>query len=451
WIREMWSVDDPTDPILIAGKPTIIKATVHNNEPVLVNNIKVNFYNGNPVAGGTLIGSDTIPAITANDYDIASIQWTVTSNVKSVYVVVDPANSIQETNEVNNIAYKLIDEKMIDSDGDGLSDYDEKHGIRTNYGVYLTESDNSDSDGDGISDGVEIGNDKRWSLSIGGYYFEIKSNPNSVDSDWDGLNDSDEYKYGSNPLNPHSDSDNVNDGDEIKIGTNPMNGDTDGDGTPDGVHYVGDIKLTLGEFGTLLGDGGIEEKVINDIISKIGNDNPTWPPKELVVIRTPLGFFPKGFPVLWTVDSEKTISESKLEIGLKGGFITGDGGEYFSPQTYEMNVLLDGVVPITGGTIKMQPYADIDSFRLAGEDAETVVIVKEDRRFDPSKIPEEVQVIAVAGAVVVLAKGFVILATSEISIPIILVIIAAGGASKAVRDSFRDLSGIEVWEIEDSV
>ncbi len=69
---------------------------------------------------------------------------------------------------------------MTDSDGDGLSDYQEK--------LYGTNPNNPDTDGDGLSD-----------------YEEIKV-------------------YQTDPNNPDSDGDGISDGREVKIGTNPNGG-----------------------------------------------------------------------------------------------------------------------------------------------------------------------------------------------------------------------------------
>lgn len=103
----------------------------------------------------------------------------------------------------------------VDSDGDGLSDDDEKN-------IYKTDPNNADSDGDGVSDGEEVKKNK--------------TNPLKTDTDGDGLIDSDEInKYKTDPLNADTDGDGVNDGEEVfKTKTNPLSADTDEDGLTDG-------------------------------------------------------------------------------------------------------------------------------------------------------------------------------------------------------------------------
>ncbi|MGE5425703.1 MAG: hypothetical protein ACM3PZ_01365 [Bacillota bacterium] len=64
-----------------------------------------------------------------------------------------------------------------------------------------------DSDGDSLLDSQEE---------------VIGTNPNVIDSDFDGLSDYEESTvYGTNPLNPDTDGDTFKDGDEVKNGYNP--------------------------------------------------------------------------------------------------------------------------------------------------------------------------------------------------------------------------------------
>ncbi|MEI4341940.1 Rib/alpha-like domain-containing protein [Streptococcus suis] len=98
-----------------------------------------------------------------------------------------------------------------DTDGDGVTDEDEKKDG--------TDPKNPDTDGDGVKDGDEK---------------KDGTDPKNPDTDGDGVNDGDEKKDGTDPKNPDTDGDSVNDGDEKKDGTDPKNPDTDGDGVKDG-------------------------------------------------------------------------------------------------------------------------------------------------------------------------------------------------------------------------
>src|SRR5262245_52719493 len=80
----------------------------------------------------------------------------------------------------NEVSYDLA---KVDTDKDGLSDWDE-------INFYKTDPDRADTDGDGINDADEV---KIY-----------KSDPTKADSDGDGVSDGIEVTKGSNPLDPKS-------------------------------------------------------------------------------------------------------------------------------------------------------------------------------------------------------------------------------------------------------
>ncbi|MCB9764306.1 MAG: hypothetical protein H6739_31325 [Alphaproteobacteria bacterium] len=102
----------------------------------------------------------------------------------------------------------------IDTDGDGLADWEEE----CDEG---TDPNNADTDGDGLNDGDEV-------ITYG-------SDPNSTDSDGDGLSDGDEVNtHGTDPVNADTDGDGLDDNEEVNTyGTDPTDTDTDGDGLDD--------------------------------------------------------------------------------------------------------------------------------------------------------------------------------------------------------------------------
>jgi|SRR5829696_1212544 len=99
-----------------------------------------------------------------------------------------------------------------DTDGDGLADGNEVHGIACHYnGVIvnsITNPLNPDSDGDTLTDGQEC-------LTLGTY-------PNATDSDVDGLADNEELVYGTTPSVADTDYDIYLDGAEVTAGTDPL-------------------------------------------------------------------------------------------------------------------------------------------------------------------------------------------------------------------------------------
>ena len=105
-------------------------------------------------------------------------------------------------------------EKLLDSDGDGVNDWDERH-------LHGTDPLNPDTDGDGLDDGKEV--------------LLFATNPHKPDTDGDGLTDGDEvFKYATNPANPDTDFDGFDDGTEVRANSDPRRGPARTDGVIDG-------------------------------------------------------------------------------------------------------------------------------------------------------------------------------------------------------------------------
>lgn len=112
----------------------------------------------------------------------------------------------------------------VDSDSDGIDDIIEEY--------IGTDINKTDTDGDGLTDYQEV--------------VELGTDPLKMDTDDDGIPDYDEdadddgipngkeYEIGTDPTNNDSDSDGLLDNEELTIyNTNPTNKDTDGDGADD--------------------------------------------------------------------------------------------------------------------------------------------------------------------------------------------------------------------------
>jgi hypothetical protein len=117
------------------------------------------------------------------------------------------------------------DPLLNDTDNDLLEDWDEIY-------YYQTDPTAEDTDDDTVTDGDEIL-----------IYFTDPLDPNDhpvLDSDYDGLLDTDEAIYGTDPNNPDTDYDLLKDGEEINTyGTNPLEDDTDNDLLEDGEEILG--------------------------------------------------------------------------------------------------------------------------------------------------------------------------------------------------------------------
>lgn len=117
-----------------------------------------------------------------------------------------------------------------DTDGDGLTDYEEVYITGTDPLKYDTDDNgindaDDDSDNDGLSNREEI---------------ELGTDPRNDDTDGEGLSDYDELnKYNTDPLKADSDGDTLNDGDELAIGLDPNNPETFG--IPDAEYKVEQI------------------------------------------------------------------------------------------------------------------------------------------------------------------------------------------------------------------
>jgi len=100
--------------------------------------------------------------------------------------------------------------EFLDTDGDGLNNWDETE-------VYFTDPENPDTDGDGYNDWLELNN---------GYspYSVGEAKLASNDFDKDGLSDKLELHFKINPTDPDSDGDGYSDGQEVHNGYDPAVG-----------------------------------------------------------------------------------------------------------------------------------------------------------------------------------------------------------------------------------
>ena len=162
--------------------------------------------------------------------DPVTLEWLMTLSDEELKERDTDGDGISDYDEIYTYGTDPLDP---DTDGDGLTDYEEIY-------EYGTDPLNPDTDGDGINDGDEV-------LVYG-------TDPLDPDTDGDGLTDCQEVKhtvqsecedpdfdgpydggYGTDPLNPDTDGDGLTDGEEVnEYGTDPLNPDTDGDGFTDG-------------------------------------------------------------------------------------------------------------------------------------------------------------------------------------------------------------------------
>ncbi|MEA3368906.1 MAG: CARDB domain-containing protein [Candidatus Ratteibacteria bacterium] len=91
----------------ITNSGTTVSAVVHNNGSVIARSVKVQFYHK---SGGSWIsdGYNTISSIGAQSQETTSYNFSSLSGTCDIKIVIDPNNTIPETNEDNNEAEKSI-------------------------------------------------------------------------------------------------------------------------------------------------------------------------------------------------------------------------------------------------------------------------------------------------------------------------------------------------------
>lgn len=170
-----------------------------------------------------------------------------------------------------------------------------------------TDPNNPDTDGDGITDGQEVA---------------LGTNPLVFDTDGDGLGDGDEVLLGTDPLNADTDADGLSDGGELTFGTDPFNPDTDGDGLSDGAEVAAAAgsgcpdPLAFDSDGDGIGDGDEANAGTDPCNVDTDGDglNDDVDPTPLVPGAT------NDFLADWTRDVSDTVRNLPLGNFTGGGF-----------------------------------------------------------------------------------------------------------------------------------
>ncbi|MEK9149306.1 MAG: CARDB domain-containing protein [Candidatus Desantisbacteria bacterium] len=121
------------------GRPATITAKIANQGNQEARNVKVEFWDGSPgEAVSHQVSTISIPEILAEGTQTISVTWETLGQLgrNYIYVVVDPDNSIEESNENNNISHKACD--VISPDKPDLA----VENLQLNpYSLQLTEGD----------------------------------------------------------------------------------------------------------------------------------------------------------------------------------------------------------------------------------------------------------------------------------------------------------------------
>ena len=153
--------------------------------------------------------------------------------------------------------------------------------ISNDSGESTVENGELDTDGDGLSDSQEN---------------ELGTDPESSDTDGDGLSDLEEANGESDPLQSDADSDGLNDSEELAANTDPNNADSDGDGADDGMELNADtdpndpdsvpIKAEEGDW--LLSNANILQDDCNlvSVLGTFGEDIFAILPEDYSVVNS---------------------------------------------------------------------------------------------------------------------------------------------------------------------
>lgn len=102
-------VSEPRNPA--ANEQATLRVPVYNYSLRSVSNVRVRFFQGDPASGGHVIGDVVTGTIPPRGKEIVSLDWTVPSNAGryiSMYVQIDPDNSLTEIHKNNNLSFNTI-------------------------------------------------------------------------------------------------------------------------------------------------------------------------------------------------------------------------------------------------------------------------------------------------------------------------------------------------------
>ena len=227
-----------------------------------------------------MLGTDTSAKANLKDFKDAgtvsswakdAIQWAVASGLMQGMSkdTLGPKGNTTRA-QVATLLMRFIEnivDAFVDTDGDKLSDDDEK--------LIGTDPKKPDTDGDGFTDYEEV------MLETD----PLKKNDYDakLDSDEDGLTDVDEVqKYGSSPFAADTDADGLSDYDEVKTyKTDPAKEDTDGDGLSDGFEVANKLDPTKESTDGKTKDSEvkIQQEIAEDAVSQqlLDEDNVAVP------------------------------------------------------------------------------------------------------------------------------------------------------------------------------
>lgn len=203
--------------------------------------------------------TDPVHVLDVGIGDPESSDWLIelADNTGGTYSYVPTATDLDNwIDDVKPYEWEAEVADTVDTDADGVPDNVEIRGVvatTTRFGgseQIRMQSDpyDSDTDDDGLFDGEELGAPASASLlglssNAGSLGYIAVSNPRYTDSDFDGLDDIEEYEYDFDALRRDIDHDRIDDGEEVLWNTSPHDSDSDRDGFSDGFEIIQGAQL----------------------------------------------------------------------------------------------------------------------------------------------------------------------------------------------------------------
>ena len=309
---------------------------------------------------------------------------------------------------VAELVFDVVD--IPDADGDGIPDVIEDPNGNGEYDACVGDAEppacdptdwmNPDTDGDGLIDGVEDGN-------VNGVRDEGETDPLDPDTDDGGVSDGVEVLFnGTDPLDPSddvepvvdSDGDGLLDTEEVMLGTDPFDADTDDDGLLDGEEVMGEGTDPLNPDTD--GDG-VQDGTELGVTERSDDTDPDF-------------FVPDADPTTTTdpfdADSDRdglcdgaTSVDDVCEAGedLDGDGAVGDGET--DPNDFDTDdggvgdgteVLEDGTDPLDGSD---DGFVDDDGDGLSNDDEDRIGTDPDDPDTDGDGIDDGTEVLGETG------------------------------------------------------
>jgi hypothetical protein len=99
-----------SSPYPVEGEDITINATIHNIGTANASNVTVQFFDGEPINGTQIGENQTIASLNARENKTVSLSWDTTGEAgdNCIWVVIDPYNTLKESDEGNNQANKSL-------------------------------------------------------------------------------------------------------------------------------------------------------------------------------------------------------------------------------------------------------------------------------------------------------------------------------------------------------